>query len=63
MVKTIPAGKYAKFIVRGHMQHAVIGFWQELWNMNLERTYICDFEEYQDSNIEEATIHIFIGIR
>lgn len=63
LVKTIPAGKYAKFVVRGHMQHAVVEFWQKLWTMNLDRTFISDFEEYQDANIENATIHIYIGIR
>ncbi len=62
IVKTIPAGKYAKFIVHGHMQQAVAEFWQELWMMNLDRTFICDFEEYQDANIENATVHIYIGI-
>ena len=36
-VRTIPSGKYAKFIVKGHMQRAVAEFWQELWKMKLNR--------------------------
>lgn len=64
VIKTIPAGKYAKFIIRGNLHQAIAAFWEELWTMNLDRTYICDFEEYQEvSDIEDATIHVYIGIR
>lgn len=61
-VHEIRAGKYAKFVVKGNMLTAVSDFWQELWNMNLERTFICDFEEYQNADFENAEIHIYIGI-
>lgn len=59
----IPSGKYAKFIVKGHMQMAVAEFWQKLWQMDLDRTYKCDFEEYQDCEIENAEIHIYISLK
>ena len=64
VIKTIPEGKYAKFIVLGDMKTAVGEFWQELWKMNLDRKYTCDFEEYfmtQDPNIQE--IHIYIALK
>lgn len=60
--KVIPAGNYAKFIVHGHMQHAVAEFWTQLWQMDLDRSYACDFEEYQDCDMENATIHIYISL-
>lgn len=60
---TIPAGKYAKFIVRGNIQTAVMEFWEELWKMDLPRNYTCDFEEYQDDNMENAEIHIYISLK
>ncbi|WP_079423340.1 GyrI-like domain-containing protein [Clostridium oryzae] len=60
---TIPTGKYAKFIVKGDMHKAVAAFWQQLWNMNLPRNFICDFEEYQNSDMENAEIHIYIGLK
>lgn len=64
MVRTmIPAGKYAKFIVRGSMHEAVGRFWQELWNMDLNRSFLCDYEEYQNSDMENAEIHMYIGIK
>lgn len=62
-VKTVPAGKYAKFTVRGNMMTAVGEFWQKLWQMPLERTYICDYEEYQNSDPEDCEVHIYIGIK
>lgn len=62
-VRLLPKGKYAKFIVKGHMQKAVADFWEKLWKMNLPRSFICDFEEYQNSDFENAEIHIYIGLK
>jgi predicted transcriptional regulator YdeE len=62
-VKIIPQGKYAKFVVRGHMQTAVAEFWEKLWSMELSRKYSCDFEEYQgDGYMENCEIHMYISI-
>lgn len=61
--RIIPAGAYAKFIVRGDMHKAVAEFWQELWKMDLPRSFVCDFEEYQNSDMEDAEIHIYIGLK
>lgn len=59
----IPAGNYAKFVVHGHMQQAVADFWSKLWQMDLDRSYTYDFEEYQDSSVENAEIHIYISLK
>lgn len=59
----IPAGKYAKFVVHGDMVQAVAAAWQEIWKMDLPRTYQCDFEEYQDDHMEDAEIHIYVGLK
>lgn len=61
--RTIPEGRYAKFVVKGDMVKAVADFWTELWNMDLPRAFVCDFEEYQDGEMDEAEIHIYIGLR
>lgn len=60
---TIPAGKYAKFVVKGNMVTAVNNFWQELWKMDLPRAFTCDFEEYQNSDPENSEIHIYISLK
>ena len=62
-VKTMPAGRYARFVVTGNMMTAVGEFWQKLWQMPLDRTYKFDFEEYQNSDPENCEIHIYIGIK
>ncbi|MGP7818597.1 GyrI-like domain-containing protein [Niallia sp. 01092] len=61
--QTIPAGKYAKFIVHGDVQTAVGAFWQKLWTMDLDRKYSADFEEYQSGSDEkDSEIHIYISL-
>ncbi len=62
VVKQIPAGTYAKFIVRGDLHKAVADFWQELWTMDLKRTFTADYEEYQNSDEEHAEIHMYIAV-
>jgi len=63
VTRKIPAGKYARFIVKGNVQKAVADFWEELWTMDLPRSYVCDFEEYQNGDMENAEIHIYISLR
>lgn len=61
-VRRIPAGSYAKFVVRGDMVQAVAAAWQEIWQMNLPRAFRCDFEEYQSGPGENGEIHIYVGL-
>ena len=59
----IPAGKYAKFTIHGHVQKSVAEFWLKLWSMNLDRKFSCDFEEYQSGfEAGNAEIHIYISL-
>ncbi|WP_353095202.1 GyrI-like domain-containing protein [Tissierella praeacuta] len=62
-VKIIPAGKYAKFSVHGNMEKAVGKAWEEIWRMNLNRSFTGDFEEYLNSDFDNADIDIYIGLR
>ncbi|MBE7718767.1 MAG: AraC family transcriptional regulator [Lacrimispora celerecrescens] len=63
VARTIPDGTYAKFVVRGNMVKAVAEFWQELWTLDLPRAFVCDFEEYQNGDMEDGVIHIYIGLK
>lgn len=58
----IPAGQYAKFVIHGDMVKAVGAAWQEIGEMNLPRAFRCDFEEYQDDNMDNPEIHIYVGL-
>lgn len=62
--KVIEAGKYAKFIVNGHVKNAVGEFWSKLWKMDLDRKYTSDFEEYQNisDDMNNQEIHVYISI-
>lgn len=62
--KTIPSGKYAKFVINGDVKKSVGEFWMKLWEMDLDRKYSCDFEEYQDNtqDMQNQEIHIYISI-
>ena len=59
----IPAGRYAKFVIHGDMVQAVAAAWQEIWRMDLPRSFRYDFEEYQDDGMEHAEIHIYVGLK
>lgn len=61
-VKVIPAGKYAKFSVHGHMEKAVAKAWKEIWQMDLDRSFTGDFEEYRTDDFEDCDIDIYIAI-
>lgn len=62
-VKTIPAGRYAKFSVHGHMEKAVAGAWQEIWKVELDRSFTGDFEEYLTADWDNADIDIYIALK
>lgn len=61
--RVIPEGTYAKFVVKGELHQAVAEFWQKLWQMDLDRTFVCDYEEYQNGDMENAEIHVYIGVK
>lgn len=63
-IKTkIPAGKYAKFEIIGDVKKDVSEFWSQLWKMDLPRSFVCDFEEYENDNMENSKVNIYIGLK
>lgn len=65
-IRKIPAGRYAKFVIFCDMRTAVTAVakaWQEIWKIVLPRTFICDFEEYQNDDMEHTEIHLYIGLK
>lgn len=62
--KIIPAGKYAKFVLHGDVVKTVQQAWEDIWKMNLERTFTGDFEEYQEGeDMENMEIYIYVAIK
>lgn len=62
VVKTIPGGLYAKFTINGNPQNVVAKFWSEIWEMDLKRSFQCDFEEYQNDDMDNSEIHVYISL-
>lgn len=60
--KIIPAGKYAKFSVHGHMERAVAEAWGQIWQMELDRSDTGDFEEYLSCDVEHCDIDLYIAL-
>lgn len=63
VTKVIPAGKYAKFSIHGHIVHDVSKAWDTIWKMNLDRSFVSDFEEYLNSDMENADINIYVSLK
>lgn len=61
--KTIPAGKYARFIVKGNVSESVGAAWGEIWKTPLNRSYTGDFEQYMNEDMENAEIEIYIAVK
>lgn len=58
----IPKGKYAKFHIVGDMVKDVQDAWGEIWQMNLNRIFTADFEEYVAFDGTNSTVNIYIAI-
>jgi len=54
---TVPAAKYALFIIKGQTPQAVSDFWQELWlhkdSLGFKRAFTHDFEMYDQRLISD----------
>lgn len=61
----IPAGEYQKVTASGPMPGCMVQTWQMIWNADeqLNRSYRCDFELYDERshNWEEAEVDIFLS--
>lgn len=62
--RKITPGKYAKFTIKGHMVTAVGKAWSDIYNLDLDRKYDCDFEVYHNDSedINNQTIDIYISL-
>jgi predicted transcriptional regulator YdeE len=64
--KTFQTATYAKCVAKGNLlQGIVYNEWVNIWNSDLDRTFIADFEIYDEKakDVENAQVGIFIGIK
>ncbi|MDR6966175.1 putative transcriptional regulator YdeE [Flavobacterium arsenatis] len=63
--KTFPEANYEIFTAKGNlMEVAVYNEWMKIWKADISRTFVADFEIYDEKshNPEQAEVDIFIGI-
>ena len=63
--KEIPMSEYQKFTAKGKFPTCVQATWGEIWNSEIKRSYVADFEVYGDKsmNMTNAEVDIFISVR
>lgn len=60
--KIIPAGKYARFVIKGEL--SLVGeAWNAIWAMPLDRSYTGDFEQYMNEDMENAEVEIYVALK
>jgi predicted transcriptional regulator YdeE len=62
----IAPANYVLFTAKGNLNEgAVVKEWMNIWNSNLERAYVADFEVYgpKAANTANAEVDIYIGIK
>jgi predicted transcriptional regulator YdeE len=64
LVKTIPAGAYARFSAQGEQPQSVIETWGKIWQAPLKRTYTGDYEFYSEEFFNDFSqpVDIFIAL-
>jgi len=62
--KVIPEANYAVFTTQGTFPQGLIAVWQEVWKLNLPRSYTSDFEVYSASfdPVENPEVKVYIAI-
>lgn len=62
---TVPHADYVKYIAKGPLPNCVAEAWQLIWNSNLQRTYIADFDVWgaKAQNPQDAEVEIYVGVR
>lgn len=61
----IPRGSYQIMVSSGKMPGCIADTWKEIWNSDIPRSYLADFEVYGEKsrNWNDAEVEIFISIK
>jgi predicted transcriptional regulator YdeE len=63
--KEIPMSDYQKFTAKGKFPDCVKDTWEKIWNSEIKRSYVADFEIYGEKsmNMADAEVDIFISVK
>ncbi|SCA62567.1 Putative transcriptional regulator protein YobU [Chlamydiales bacterium SCGC AG-110-M15] len=63
----VPKASYAHFPVEGKFPESCVVKWQEIWNSDLKRAFVADFEVYDESfdmmSGDSSGLSILIGLK
>lgn len=62
----IPMGNYEQVTVTGNLMNGIVfEAWMDIWQRPLNRTYIADFEVYDEkaADMSNAEVTIFVGVQ
>jgi predicted transcriptional regulator YdeE len=57
---------YSTFTAKGNLNEGVVyNAWLEIWKQDINRTFVADFEVYDEraQNPTDATVDIFVGVQ
>ena len=60
---SIPSQSYAVFEAVGTQPDALMAQWQTIWNSDLDRAYIADFDAYDAENKERVTVSVGVKVQ
>lgn len=63
--KEIPAATYQVFPSKGKLPDIVVNTWKQIWNSDIERAYIADFERYRSDSVdpENAEVETYVSVK
>ncbi|MBD8388344.1 GyrI-like domain-containing protein [Dysgonomonas sp. BGC7] len=65
IIRDIPSSKYCKYISEGELPYAVGKTWAHIWQSNIDRRYLADFDVYgaESKDPKNAKITTFLSIK
>ncbi len=64
--KTFEEADYEKFVAKGNILKGIVfNEWTKIWNADLNRTFVADFEVYREKaqNAENVEVDIFVATK
>lgn len=62
----VEAGKYLKFITKGEIPHSARTTWEYIWNTNLDRKYMTDFDVFDKDSLiasDKGQLTTYISVK
>ncbi len=58
--RTVPAGRFARFVAEGEQPAAMMQTWVGIWNLDLDRRFETDYEIH--ARTDPTRVEIYVGV-